>query len=69
VDSDHDLLIRLSEQVRQLEEQEHTRSTREWFIVGGLMLALLNAAIDTFAPRTLEPVAAMVHTIVGIMGG
>jgi hypothetical protein len=61
VESDHDMLVRLREQVRQLEEKDRTRSTREWFLIGGIILSVGNIAID----RLGEPAAAVAIRIVG----
>lgn len=64
MDSDHDILIQLREQVRQLQEESKTRATREWFIIGGLLLALGNAALDVLTQRNAaEGLTAIVRYI------
>lgn len=61
-DENHDVLIKLGEKVDQIEKREAARGQREYVIVAGIILALVNAFLTRFGEGSaVDSVAGLVR--------
>lgn len=58
MDDNHDVLTKLVEKVGQIEKREDARGQREYVLVGGIILALVNAFLERFGEGTAVDTAA-----------